>query len=98
MVFAPDIPFSRQESLWQTGRSDPESRGDQPRHQQNRLLFLAADYDSVSRLKDQVRRCCMEVKTADFRETRLKLDNFRLETREGAAKAQDALQDDPRKL
>ncbi|WP_025769619.1 ATP-binding protein [Thioalkalivibrio sp. HK1] len=31
------------------------SRGDQPRHKQNRLIFLAPDYDAVSRLKDQGR-------------------------------------------
>jgi hypothetical protein len=32
-----------------------KNRGEQPRFKQNRLIFLAADYDSVSRLKDQVR-------------------------------------------
>mgnify|MGYP001107947727 CR=1 FL=1 len=30
-------------------------RGDQPRQKQNRLVFLAPDYDVVSRLKDQAR-------------------------------------------
>ncbi len=30
-------------------------RGEQPRQKQNRLIFFAADYDVVSRLKDQVR-------------------------------------------
>lgn len=30
-------------------------RGDQPRQKQNRLIFLAADYDVVSRLKEQGR-------------------------------------------
>jgi hypothetical protein len=30
-------------------------RGDQPRQKQNRLVFLAADYDVVSRLNDQTR-------------------------------------------
>ncbi|WP_435326055.1 hypothetical protein, partial [Klebsiella pneumoniae] len=28
-------------------------RGEQPRVKQNRLFFLAADYDSLSRLKEQ---------------------------------------------
>jgi predicted AAA+ superfamily ATPase len=32
-----------------------KNRGDQPRQKQNRLIFLAADYDTISRLKDQVR-------------------------------------------
>ncbi len=31
------------------------NRGDQPRQKQNRLIFLAADYDVVSRLKEQGR-------------------------------------------
>lgn len=31
------------------------NRGDQPRQKQNRLIFLAPDYDVVSRLKDQAR-------------------------------------------
>jgi predicted AAA+ superfamily ATPase len=31
------------------------NRGDQPRQRQNRLIFMAADLDVVSRLKDQVR-------------------------------------------
>ncbi|MBF2761574.1 MAG: ATP-binding protein [Ectothiorhodospiraceae bacterium AqS1] len=31
------------------------NRGDQPRHKQNRLIFLAPDYDVVSRLKEQGR-------------------------------------------
>jgi predicted AAA+ superfamily ATPase len=30
-------------------------RGDQPRQKQNRLIFLAADYDVVGRLRDQAR-------------------------------------------
>ena len=31
------------------------NRGDQPRQKQNRLIFLAPDYDVVSRLKEQAR-------------------------------------------
>ncbi|MCE8012942.1 ATP-binding protein [Billgrantia desiderata] len=31
------------------------NRGEQPRQKQNRLIFLAADFDAVSRLKDQGR-------------------------------------------
>ena len=31
------------------------NRGDQPRQKQNRLIFLAADYDVVSRLKEDAR-------------------------------------------
>lgn len=32
-----------------------KNRGDAPRQKQNRLIFLAADYDHVERLRDQVR-------------------------------------------
>jgi predicted AAA+ superfamily ATPase len=32
-----------------------KNRGDQPRQKQNRLLFLAPDYDNVSRLKEMAR-------------------------------------------
>lgn len=31
------------------------NRGEQPRHRRNRLVFLAPDYDSLSRLKDHVK-------------------------------------------
>ena len=52
-------------------------RGDQPRFKQNRLIFLAADYDSVSRLKDHVRSyLAWRSICADYRENRIVLDNL----------------------
>ena len=52
------------------------SRGDQPRQKQNRLLFLAPDFDQVGRLKDVV--CVLlawrSIET-DIKDLRLTLDN-----------------------
>ncbi len=56
---------------------DPEKRGDQPRFKQNRLIFLAADYDSVSRLKDHVRSYLAWRRiVADYKDNRIVLDNL----------------------
>lgn len=67
-------------------------RGDQPRQKQNRLLFLAADYDVVSRLKDQVRSMlAWKSIVDDSRDMRLNLDQFQLkqanQSLDGASKA-----------
>jgi predicted AAA+ superfamily ATPase len=53
------------------------TRGDQPRLKQNRLIFLAADYDTVSRLEDQI--CSMlawQSIVEDIKELRLNLDQL----------------------
>jgi hypothetical protein len=53
------------------------TRGDQPRLKQNRLIFLAADYDIVSRLEDQV--CSMlawQSIVEDIKDLRLILDQL----------------------
>ena len=96
VVLPPDAPFSRQEArLWQpTADAILKRRGDQPRHQQNRLLFLAADYDSVSRLKDQVRSLlAWQSIVTDYRETRIVLDNLMARNAETAlAQAHAAVQ------
>jgi predicted AAA+ superfamily ATPase len=57
VVLPPDAAFSRSGQSLAIERATEilKTRGDQPRFKQNRLIFLAADYDSVSRLKDQVR-------------------------------------------
>ena len=52
-----------------------KNRGDQPRQKQNRLIFMAADTDTVSRLKDQVRSVlAWQSIVADVKEGRLNLD------------------------
>jgi predicted AAA+ superfamily ATPase len=52
-------------------------RGEQPRFKQNRLIFLAPDADSVSRLKDQVRSVlAWQSIVADIKEMKLNLDQY----------------------
>ena len=54
-----------------------KSRGDQPRQRQNRLLFLAADYDALSRLKDQVRTLlAWRSIVVDIKDLKLNLDQY----------------------
>jgi uncharacterized protein len=57
VVLPPDAAFSKSGQSMAIDRATEilKKRGDQPRFKQNRLIFLAADYDSVSRLKDHVR-------------------------------------------
>ena len=53
------------------------NRGEQPRLKQNRLLFLAADADQVSHLKDTVRALlAWRSIENDLNETRITLDNI----------------------
>lgn len=56
VVLPPEVTFSRaaQASATEAALAILKSRGDQPRQKQNRLVFLAADADAISRLKDQV--------------------------------------------
>ena len=54
-----------------------KKRGDQPRFKQNRLLFVAADADNVSRLKDQVRAyLAWNSIVSDYQDNRIVLDNL----------------------
>src|SRR5262245_52110548 len=96
IVLPPDAPFSCQEErLWKPAADAfLKRRGDQPRHQQNRLLFLAADYDSVGRLKDQVRSLlAWQSIVTDYRETRIVLDNLMARNAETAlSQAQTSVQ------
>ncbi len=53
------------------------NRGDQPRQRQNRVIFLAADSDVVSRLKDQVRTALSwKSIVEDIDNSKLNLDLF----------------------
>jgi len=79
VVLPPDAAFSRSGRNLATESATEilKKRGDQPRFKQNRLIFLAADYDSVSRLKDQVRSClAWRSIVADIKELKLNLDQF----------------------
>lgn len=81
VVLPPDAAFSRSGQSLAIDRATEilKNRGDQPRFKQNRLIFLAADYDSVSRLKDQVRSTlAWQSIVSDINELRLNLDQLQL--------------------
>ncbi|MCS6267986.1 MAG: ATP-binding protein [Vampirovibrio sp.] len=68
-----------------------KGRGDQPRLRQNRLLFLAADSDSLARLRDQVRSVlAWQSINADIKELRLNLDQY--QTRQAQKNEEDTKQ------
>lgn len=54
VVLPPKAAYSRGDSrlAYESAEEILRNRGDQPRQKQNRLIFFAADYDVVSRLKD----------------------------------------------
>lgn len=79
VVLPPDAAFSKSGQSLAIDRATEilRKRGDQPRFKQNRLIFLAADYDSVSRLKDQVRSTlAWQSIVSDIKEMKLNLDQF----------------------
>lgn len=79
VVLPPDAGYSRssQSAAIDHAFEILKKRGDQPRFKQNRLIFLAADYDSVSRLKDQVRSAlAWQSIVNDIKEMKLNLDQF----------------------
>lgn len=57
VVLPPDAAYGKTVGNKAEGhaRNILEKRGDQPRLRQNRLLFLAADYEALTRTKEQVR-------------------------------------------
>ena len=90
VVLPPDAAFSRNGQSFALDRAADilKNRGEQPRFKQNRLIFLAADYDSVSRLKDQVRSLlAWRSIVNDSKEMRLNLDQFQ------SKQANNSLQD-----
>lgn len=95
VVLPPDAAFSRSGQSLAIMRAAEilKHRGDQPRFKQNRLIFLAADFDSVSRLKDQVRSTlAWQSIVSDIKEMKLNLDQF--QSRQASASfeaANDAL-------
>ncbi len=91
VVLPPDAAFSRSGQSLAIDRATEilKNRGDQPRFKQNRLIFLAADYDSVSRLKDQVRSTlAWQSIVSDIKEMKLNLDQF--QSRQAAKSLEDA--------
>lgn len=91
VVLPPDAAFSRSGQSLAIERATQilKTRGDQPRFKQNRLIFLAADYDSVSRLKDQVRSTlAWQSIVGDIKEMKLNLDQF--QSRQASKSLEDA--------
>jgi predicted AAA+ superfamily ATPase len=91
VVLPPDAAFSRSGQSLALDRATEilKNRGDQPRFKQNRLIFLAADYDSVSRLKDQVRSTlAWQSIVSDIKEMKLNLDQF--QSRQASKSLEDA--------
>ncbi len=79
VVLPPNAAFSRtgQSLATESATEILKNRGDQPRQKQNRLIFIAADYDSVSRLKAQVRTVlAWQSIVADIKDLKLNLDQF----------------------
>ncbi|KAB1590307.1 ATP-binding protein [Burkholderia cepacia] len=79
VVLPPDAAFSRsgQSLAIELATEILRKRGDQPRFKQNRLIFVAADYDSVSRLKDHVRSyLAWRSIVNDYKDNRIVLDNL----------------------
>ena len=79
VVLPPDAAFSKSGQSLAIDRAAEilKKRGEQPRIKQNRLIFLAADYDSVSRLKDHVRSfLAWRSIVADYKDNRIVLDNL----------------------
>ena len=79
VVLPPDTAFSKsgESKALERAAEILKKRGDQPRFKQNRLIFLAADYDSVGRLKDHVRSfLAWRSIVADYKDNRIVLDNL----------------------
>ncbi len=79
VILPPDAAFTRSTGTSGTAIERAteilKQRGDQPRQKQNRLIFMAADVDSVGRLKDQVRSVlAWQSIVSDVKESRLNLD------------------------
>ncbi|GAB3394347.1 ATP-binding protein [Azotobacter armeniacus] len=79
VVLAPDAGYSKSGPSQAIARAAEilKSRGEQPRQKQNRLIYLAADQDNISRLKDQVRTLlAWESIVNDYKDNRITLDNL----------------------
>lgn len=79
VVLPPDAAYSKSEQNIAISKAAEilKTRGDQPRFKQNRLIFLVADYDNVSRLKDQIRSVlAWQTIVNDIKDMKLNLDQY----------------------
>jgi predicted AAA+ superfamily ATPase len=81
VVLSPECPHAADGGLAvPAAQAILERRGDQPRQRRNRLLFLAADGDSLPRLRDQVRTfLAWRSMQQDVAETKLNLDLLQIQ-------------------
>ncbi|MDK2889756.1 MAG: hypothetical protein PWR21_388 [Methanoculleus sp.] len=79
VVLPPDAAYGRHQlksAEWWAAEY-LKNRGEQPRQKQNRLIFLAADADTIDRLSDQARIwCAWESIVKDYEARRIILDNI----------------------
>lgn len=79
VVLPPDAAFSKtgQSLALERATEILKNRGEQPRFKQNRLLFIAADFESISRLKEHVRTwLSWQSIVSDYKDNRIVLDNL----------------------
>lgn len=79
VVLPPDAAFSKNGRSLGLERAHEilKKRGDQPRFRQNRLIFVAAEADTVSRLNDHVRsHLAWRSIVSDYKDNRIVLDNL----------------------
>ncbi|MDP2654354.1 MAG: DUF499 domain-containing protein [Candidatus Omnitrophota bacterium] len=90
VVLPPDASFGKTvNNAVERAQEILRSRGEQPRQKQNRLIFLAADNDTISRLKDQVRTMlAWQSIVDDVAEMKLNLDQ--LQTRQAKKYLEEA--------
>ncbi len=77
VVLPPGAPYNKQDPGLAIAAAEEilKYRGDQPRQRQNRLLFFAADADSVNRLKEQSRTfLAWQSIVSDIEDEKLNLD------------------------
>ncbi|SEH06532.1 ATP-binding protein [Candidatus Venteria ishoeyi] len=96
VVLAPDQGYSKGDSHLATKAAEAilQYRGEQARQKRNRLLFLAADYDVVSRLKDAARTyLAWKEIVFDVSEGKINLDTFQAKlARKNCDSAEKSLQ------
>lgn len=95
VVLSPDASFSRsgQSTAVEKTAEILHSRDDQPRQKRNSLVFLAPDYDTVSRLKDQVRSMlAWQSIVSDYEQDRPNLDSYqKMQTSQSLETARDTV-------
>jgi predicted AAA+ superfamily ATPase len=91
VVLPPDATFNKSAPSFAKDRATEilKNRGEQPRFKQNRLIFLAADFNNLSRLIDHVRsKLAWESIVSDIKDTRLNLDQ--LQAKQATKNLEDA--------